>query len=50
MVRHMKILVPVKHVPDVTGDRAFADDGTVDATTCEPHRCGHGALHHAPNA
>jgi electron transfer flavoprotein beta subunit len=26
----MKILVPVKHVPDATGDRAFADDGTVD--------------------
>lgn len=26
----MKIVVLVKHVPDATGDRRFADDGTVD--------------------
>ncbi|NLT28843.1 MAG: electron transfer flavoprotein subunit beta/FixA family protein [Propionibacterium sp.] len=26
----MKILALVKHVPDATGDREFADDGTVD--------------------
>ena len=26
----MKILVLVKHVPDATGDRRFADDGTLD--------------------
>src|SRR5215210_6668815 len=28
--RKMKILVLVKHVPDATGDRRFADDGTLD--------------------
>jgi electron transfer flavoprotein beta subunit len=29
-VKTMKILVLVKHVPDATGDRRFAEDGTVD--------------------
>lgn len=30
MVSEMKILVLVKHVPDATGERTFAADGTVD--------------------
>jgi len=28
----MKIVVLAKHVPDATGERAFAPDGTVDRT------------------
>lgn len=31
----MKIIVLVKHVPDATGDRSFAADGTVDRGTCD---------------
>jgi electron transfer flavoprotein beta subunit len=31
----MKIVVLVKHVPDATGDRGFAADGTVDRTAAD---------------
>ena len=31
----MKILVLVKHVPDATGDRRFADDGTLDRASSD---------------
>src|SRR5918994_3252435 len=33
--RKMKILVLVKHVPDATGDRRFADDGTLDRASTD---------------
>lgn len=31
----MKIIVLVKHVPDATGERTFADDGTVDRASSD---------------
>ena len=31
----MKIVVLAKHVPDATGERTFAPDGTVDRTASD---------------